>query len=176
MGCALLTFACMLAAALPQAPAGGSPTRITRTSDTDVTIRRRFAAPPASVFAALTQPALLRRWMSANGRELVESTVDLRSGGRYRHQFRSPSGRIFAMFGDYREVVPDRRLVHTEAYDGYDWEPLVTTTELETDGAGTVLTMTIRYPSRAICDRDLPNVESGTSDGFLRLDALLAER
>lgn len=154
-------------------PMAQTHTAITRTADTEVTVRRRFAAPPAGVFAALTDPGLLRRWMSAAGRELVECQVDLRPGGSYRYVFRSSKGATFGMYGTYREVVPGRRIVHTEAYDGYDWEPLVTTTVLQDDGGGTALEMTIRYPSKEIRDKDFPNVESGTADGFTRLDKLL---
>lgn len=77
------------------------------------------------------------------------------------------------MYGTFRELVPVRRIVHTEAYDGYDWEPLVTTTELQDDGDGTSLEMTIRYPSKKIRDSDFPNVSSAVEDGFGRLDKLL---
>jgi uncharacterized protein YndB with AHSA1/START domain len=150
-------------------------TTIARTADAELTVRRRFAAPPARIFAALTEPDLLRQWMSAAGRDLVECQVDLRPGGSYRYVFRSSKGRTFGMYGSYREVVPGRLLVHTEAYDGYDWEPLVTTTVLEDDGGGTTLVMTIRYPQKEICDSDFPNVESGTEDGYTRLDKLLVE-
>jgi hypothetical protein len=78
------------------------------------------------------------------------------------------------MYGTFREVVPDRRIVHTEAYDGYDWDPLITTTDLRDDGDGTIVGMTIRYPSREIRDRDFESVASGSRDGFERLSALLA--
>jgi uncharacterized protein YndB with AHSA1/START domain len=146
-----------------------------RTGDTEITVRRRFAATPARVFAALTNPDLLRKWVSAAGRELVTCEVDLRPGGSYRYVFRSSKGATFGMYGSYREVVPARRIVHTEAYDRYDWEPLVTTTVLENEASGTALVMTIRYPSKKICDTDFPNVASAVEDGFARLDALLAE-
>jgi uncharacterized protein YndB with AHSA1/START domain len=111
--------------------------------------------------------------MSANGRELTEVQSDLRSGGSYRYVFRSPSGRTFGMYGSYREVVPARRIVHTEAYDGYNWDPLVTTTELREHEGGTLLVMSIRYPTKEICDTDFPNVQSATEDGFSRMEKLL---
>jgi uncharacterized protein YndB with AHSA1/START domain len=152
-----------------------SDTTVGRTSDTEITVRRRFAASPARVFDALTIPDLLRQWMSAAGRELVDSQVDLRSGGSYRYVFRSSKGSTFGMYGSYREIVPGRRIVHTEAYDGYDWEPLVTTTDLGDDGGGTMLVMTIRYPSKEICDRDFPNVKASAGEGFARLDKVLAK-
>jgi uncharacterized protein YndB with AHSA1/START domain len=150
-----------------------SSTSVTRTGDTEITVRRRFAAPPAKVFAALTEPELLRQWMSANGRELIEVRVSLRTGGSCRFVFRGPKGRTFGMDGTYRDVVPGRRIVHTEAYDGCDWEPLVTTTELREDAGGTALVMSIRHPSKKICDTDFPNVQSGTPDGLSSMASLL---
>jgi uncharacterized protein YndB with AHSA1/START domain len=156
-------------------PFAAQMTSVTRAGDTEITVQRRFAAPPAQVFAGLTEPELLRKWMSANGRELAEAHIDLRSGGSYRYVFRSSSGRTFGMYGAYREVVPARRIVHTEAYDGYTWDPLVTTTELREDQGGTMLVMSIRYPTKEICDTDFPNVQSGTEDGFSRMEKLLAK-
>lgn len=150
--------------------------RVSRVSATEVSVRWRFDAPPPRVFTALTTPALLRRWMSAAGRDMVECDVDLRAGGSFRYVFRSATGRTFGMYGTFREVVPDRRIVHTEAYDGYGWDPLITTTELSADGTGTALSMLIRYPSPQICDTDFTNVEAGTTEGFTGLDVLLAAR
>jgi uncharacterized protein YndB with AHSA1/START domain len=152
-----------------------APTSVTRSGDTETTVRRRLQSPPAKVFAALTEPELLRQWMSANGRELTEARVDLKTGGSYRFVFRSPSGRTFGMYGTYKDVVPGRRIVHTEAYDGYDWEPLVTTTELQEDAGGTAMVMVIRYPNKKIRDEDFPNIESGTPDGLSRMEKLLAK-
>jgi uncharacterized protein YndB with AHSA1/START domain len=164
----------VLAAGAVPAMAQTSSTSVTRTGDTEITVRRRFVAPPAKVFAALTEPELLRQWMSANGRELVDARVDLRPGGSYRFVFRGPKDRTFGMYGTYQEVVPGQRIVHTEAYDGYDWAPLVTTTELREETGGTILVMAIRYPSKEICDTDFPNVKAGTPDGFSRMEKLLA--
>lgn len=140
----------------------------------EIVVRRRLAAPPHRVFAALTSPELLPQWMDAAGRALVSCEIDLRPGGRYRYVFRSTSGRSFGMSGTYLEVVPNQRLVHTESYDGYDWPPLVTTTRLYASDENTLLEVTIRYPTEAIRDADWPNVEGGSEDGYRRLEQLLA--
>lgn len=145
----------------------GNLPRVTRTGDTEITVRSRIAATPDRVFAALTTPDLLRKWMSADGRDMVESRVDLRPQGSFRYVFKSSRGSTFGMFGTYREVVPGRRIVHTEAYDGYDWPPLVTTTELTPENGGTLLVMRIQYPSKEIRDRDFPNVQSAMAEGFV---------
>lgn len=148
---------------------------VSRTGEREVTMHRRFAgATPAQVFAALTEPELLRRWMSAAGRKLAESEVDPRSGGSYRHTFVAPGRKPFVMYGEYRDVVPGRRIVHTEAYEGYDWAPLVVTTELAEAGRDTVMTVIVEYPSKAICDRDMPNLEHASA-GYDDLAALLGQ-
>lgn len=147
---------------------------VVRQGDAETVVRRHFDLPPGRVFAALTTPALLQQWMSAAGRALVECTIDLRSGGSFRYVFRSASGRTFGMSGAYREVVRDQRIVHTESYDGYDWPPLVTTTVLRESRGGTDLEMTIRYPSESIRETDFPNIESGSEEGYARMEQTLA--
>ena len=53
-------------------------------SDRAIVMTRSFAAPPRLVFAAFTQPELLKRWYGARGWHLVSCDVDLRVGGAYR--------------------------------------------------------------------------------------------
>jgi uncharacterized protein YndB with AHSA1/START domain len=142
--------------------------------DLETIVQRHFDAMPSQLFAALTTPELLKEWLSANGRTLVDCEIDLRPGGTFRYVFRSARGRTFGMFGTYREVVRHERIVHTESYDGYDWAPLVTTTTIRESAGGSTLMMTIRYPSPTLRDSDLPNVRAGTSEGYQRLDRVLA--
>jgi len=133
---------------------------------------RRFAEASCSqVFAALTTPDQLRQWLNAAGRKLTASEIDLRPGGSYRHTFTAPGRTTFVMYGAFRDVVPGKRIVHTEAYEGYDWEPLVVTTDLVAVGRDTVMTIISEYPSKQVCDRDMPNLESAAAayDGLATL-------
>lgn len=149
---------------------------VTRTGERHVTMCRRFAdASCSQVFEALTTPDLLRRWLSAAGRKLTASEVDLRTGGSYRHTFTAPGRTTFVMYGAFREVVPGKRIVHTEAYEGYDWAPLVVSTDLVAAGRDTVMTVVSEYPSKQICDRDMPNLESAAA-AYDGLAALLAQK
>lgn len=132
---------------------------VERTSDREITMARRFQAPASLVLDALTAPSELRQWMSANGRELSSCEVDLRPGGSHRYVFQAGGGCEFTMYGEYREVVPGKRIVHTEAYAGHDWEPLVVTTELFESSGVTTLRAIVRYPSKEICDTDAPDLE-----------------
>lgn len=52
--------------------------------DTDVVIRRSFTHPPARVWRALTEPALIRQWLSP---DLIHCRVDARPGGSFRYDW-----------------------------------------------------------------------------------------
>ena len=149
---------------------------VTRTGERHVTMCRRFTdASCSQVFEALTTPDLLRRWLNAAGRKLTGSEMDLRPGGSYRHTFTAPGRTTFVMYGAFREVVPGKRIVHTEAYEGYDWAPLVVRTDLVAAGRDTVMTIVSEYPSKQICNRDMPNLESAAA-AYDGLAALLAQK
>jgi uncharacterized protein YndB with AHSA1/START domain len=160
-----------------QSRAGATPgLLVARTAEQEVTLTRRFAAPRADVFAALTTPPLLRRWLRVPGRELVACEVDLRPGGAYRYLFRAPDGSEFGMHGTFSEVVPAERTVHLESYVGSPWPPLRVTTELSDESGGTLVVTRIRYPSKEICDMDFQNLERGAAAIYEGLAALLAQK
>ncbi|MEZ5975923.1 MAG: SRPBCC domain-containing protein [Planctomycetota bacterium] len=132
---------------------------VTRQGELQVTLNRTFQAERNAVFEAMTTPALIRQWLSANGRELAECEVDLREGGSYRYLFRMAGGQEFGMRGRYLEVHPPHRLVYTESYDGSDWPPLLVTARWqEQPGPITQLEISVAYPDKAICDYDIENL------------------
>src|SRR4029453_15505009 len=73
--------------AISMAPDQSAPTQVTRTGDTEIPVSSPIAAAPAGWFPALTAPDLVRKGMSADGREMVEVTIDLRPQGRFRFVF-----------------------------------------------------------------------------------------
>jgi uncharacterized protein YndB with AHSA1/START domain len=104
--------------------------------------------------------------------------VDLRVGGSYRYLWRGPDGAEMGMRGEYREIVPNERIVSTEAYDE-SWYPgdAVGTAELVEKAGRTTLTTTVRYSSRDTRDAVLKSpMESGVAKGYDALEALLASR
>jgi uncharacterized protein YndB with AHSA1/START domain len=110
-----------------------------------LTIKRRLRAPPAKVFAAWTDPEKIKRWMGPGDIVTVRAESDLRAGGRYRIEMRSPDGKPHNVGGVYREVVADEKLVFTWAWDAAPsdepYESLVTVLLKPEDG-GTLLTLT----------------------------------
>ncbi len=107
---------------------------------------RTFDAPREAVFAAWTNPAVLRRWWASEpGWRSPSAEVDLRVGGRYRLSMGEPDGGpVHTVTGEYTEVRPPERLAYTWAWEGDPPEmdgsagTLVTVEFAEDDGRTTV--------------------------------------
>ena len=88
------------------------------TAPAAVTIVRTFASPVDEVFAAWTDPALLRRWLAPDPCQVLEVSADARPGGHYRIVVIDAEGNRHITSGEYRELVPGKRLVKTWVYEG----------------------------------------------------------
>ncbi len=107
-----------------------------------LTLKRRFKAPPAQVFAAWTDPDKVKRWMGPGEIKAVNAACDVRVGGRYRWQMKTPAGEDHDVGGIYREVVPNEKLVFTWAWKTSPERESLVTVLLKPDGDGTLLTLT----------------------------------
>ena len=87
----------------------------TLTPNQDAVIAEIFiAAPPARVFQAISDPNQIPRWWGQDGMyHVVKSTADIRPGGKWRSDGKGADGTEFYVEGEYLEVEPPRRLVHT---------------------------------------------------------------
>ena len=112
-------------------------------------LTRRFDAPRERVFAAWTDPDVLRTWWAARPDwDGAAADVDLRPGGRYRLSMRdTANGAVHSVSGEYREVRPPERLAYTWSWEGAPAEmagsegTLVVVEFAEADG-GTEVTLT----------------------------------
>jgi uncharacterized protein YndB with AHSA1/START domain len=104
----------------------------TITPDQNAVIAEIFiAAPPARVFQAISDPTQLPRWWGQDGLyHVTKSTMDVRPGGKWRSEGAGADGRTFYVEGEYLEVDPPRRLVHTWV-SSYDTSRTVVRWELE---------------------------------------------
>ena len=139
---------------------------VTLPSDTQILITREFDAPKELVYRAWTTPELVERWWHANRGEMTVCEIDLRVGGRWRYAMVTPDGMEVAFHGEYREIVPNERLVSTEAYEGIpdaDAQAALDTLSLvEVDGR-TTMTVLVEHPTKE--GRDA-HIESGMEDGM----------
>lgn len=137
-------------------------------------VERLLDAPRERVFRAWTEPEQLRRWFHFNDEwQIVELQADVRAGGQYRVDWRAPDGRIWSELGEYREVVPPEKLVHTCRFEFPDFdeaETLVTVEFLER-GQQTLLIITQQGYRHAV-HRD--NHQQGWPGFVDQLEGLLA--
>ena len=91
---------------------------VTLPTDTQILITREFDAPKHLVYKAWTTPELIKRWWSGERGEVNSVEVDLRVGGRWRYVMSPNGGFEVAFHGEYREIVPNERIVYTEVFEG----------------------------------------------------------
>ncbi len=143
---------------------------VTLPTDEQILITREFDAPKHLVYDAYTTPELVRRWWSGRRGEMTIAEIDLRVGGTWRYVMVASAGFEVAFHGEYREIVPNERIVSTEVYEAApDGEALNTLTLTEVDGR-TTLTVLVQHSSKE--DRD-GHVNSGMEAGMQEsMDAL----
>ena len=106
-----------------------------------VTIIRRLKAPPARVYAALTEPRLMLQWWGPDAGPTLSADADVRPGGRFSVVFQLQNGQTHNPTGVYLEVVPARKLVFTWEWPGMPERESRVTFLLEPIEGGTELTL-----------------------------------
>lgn len=89
-------------------------------AETQTTLRltRTFAAPREKVFRAWTDREALKKWFAPSEQYTTNiPELDLKVGGRYRVEMKSPDGKVHCVAGTYREVRKPEKLVYT-----WTWE------------------------------------------------------
>lgn len=88
----------------------------------DLVLTRLIDAPPSAVYRCWTDPALMVQWFAPRPWSTPRATVDLRAGGATEVVMADEAGNEYPNPGQYLEVVPNKKLVFTDAYIG-DWKP-----------------------------------------------------
>ena len=152
--------------------------QVTLPSDCEILVTRELAAPRALVYDAHTKPEMVKRWLyGPDGWSMPLCEIDLRVGGRYRYLWRQLDGAIeFAASGKYLEIVPGEKIVSTEAFEGpMNMGEAVNTLTLTERNGKTLVTLLMRYPTKAIRDAA---IETGMNDGiemgYARLEPMIA--
>jgi uncharacterized protein YndB with AHSA1/START domain len=144
---------------------------VTLPTDEQILITREFDAPKHLVYKAWTTPELVKRWWHANRGEVTHAEIDLRVGGSWRYVSVTDDGFEVAFHGEYREIVPNERLVSTEVYEGApqgegEQGTLNTATFTEADGR-TTLTVLVQAPSKEVRDAIIDSgMEAGMQDAM----------
>jgi len=142
---------------------------VTLPTDEQILITREFDAPKHLVYKAFTTPELVKRWWHANRGEMTIAEIDLQVGGKWRSVMVADGGIEVGFHGEYREIVPDERIVSTEVFEGLpegvseeEGATVNTATFIEADGRTTV---TILVQAANKVSRDAI-IESGMEGGL----------
>ncbi len=144
---------------------------VTLPTDTQILIRREFDAPKHLVYEAWTTPEHIRRWWSGGRGEMTVADVDLRVGGAWRYAMNVEAGFEIGFHGEFKEIVPNERIVSTEVFEGMPdgegglvggGESLNTLTLTETDGR-TTLEVLVQHETKEQRDG---HIESGMEAGM----------
>jgi uncharacterized protein YndB with AHSA1/START domain len=148
------------------AVASSGTAKVTLPADDQILITREFDAPRHLVYKAWTTPELVKRWWSGHRGSVQGAEIDLRVGGRWRYVMIANEGFEVAFHGEYREIVPNERIVSTEVYEGApggdDNATVNTVTLTESDGR-TTLEVLVQCPSREVRDAI---IDSGMEGGM----------
>ena len=144
-----------------------SSLQVAQSGETDVVVRRDFAHPPARVWRALTEPALIRQWLGGAS-PMTRCEIDARPGGSFLYEWPD-----FTFSGPILTAEASHRMTHEERFSGDPAYRVHITTDLAPQGSGTRMTMVMRYPDAA---SRAAAIQMGMTDGFdqvyERLDAL----
>lgn len=142
----------------------------------DLVLERIVDLPPSQVWQAWTTPEHLMPWFCPKPWTTIECEIDLRPGGIFKTVMRSPEGEVMpAGAGCYLEVVPNERLVWTDALlPGYrpSTESFMTAMILlEPHGTGTKYTAIARHKNE---EDTRKHAEMGFVEGWgIALDQLV---
>jgi len=135
---------------------------------------RDFAATPAQLIRAHTDPELYARWTGPDGSDIRIEFWDARRGGRWQFSG-TGDGQEYRFYGSFHDITEDR-MVQTFA-----WEAQPEAVSLESlwfEDLGNGIT---RLHAQSLVDsiesRDAwlaSGMEVGVNDGYAKLDQLLA--
>lgn len=128
-------------------------------------IERMFRASRNRVFAAWTDPEVMRLWWAPGPDWTTRAEVDLRVGGQLSVTMTAPDGTDHAFSGTFLQIDPPRRLVYTSAWKGDAGAPSIVTVTFEDDGPNTIVVLEFTAPDDAAA-----GLESGWDACFINLE------
>jgi uncharacterized protein YndB with AHSA1/START domain len=144
---------------------------VTLPTDTQILITREFAAPKHLVYKAWTTPELIKRWWSGDRGEVTIAEVDLRVGGTWRYVMVANGGFEVAFHGEYREIIPNERIVSTEIYEGMPEGEAVNTLTLTEKNGHTTLSLLVQHTIQEHRDAHINSgMEGGMQEAMDHLD------
>ena len=154
--------------------------QISTPTDTAIVLTRTFNAPARLVWAAMLTPDKMRRWMlPPPGWTMTVCECEPRLGGALKLAWKNEEADpVMTLQGVFTEVVPHKRIVHTETMalgSGQVIGQLVEAHEFAEQGRITTMRITQTYDSKDARDGAIASgMDQGMEAGYKQLDAMLA--
>lgn len=145
-----------------------------------IIMTRKFDAPRALVWKAMTEREHIARWWGASSftEKVVVTKYDLRPGGEWRFESHGKDGNVFIFLGKFLEIHGPQRVVQTFGMEGmFEGKLIVEDMTLEELPDGRTLYRQIStYDS--VADRDgmvASGMEDGARETLDQLETIVAE-
>src|SRR3954451_9577181 len=94
-----------------------------------IKLHRVFKTTAEKIYKAFLDPAAMCKWLPPNGFTGKVEHLDAQVGGTYKMSFTNfGSGSSHSFGGEYLELVPSEKIVHTDTFDDPNMEGVITTT------------------------------------------------
>lgn len=155
-----------------------SKTRIiTEPGVPQIVTMREFDAPRDLVFRAHVDPELLVKWLGPRRLTMTIERYDVQNGGIWRYIHRDVDGSEFGFHGVFHGTPSPDGIVQTFEFEGFPGHVSLDSLSFEDIGGRTRLRSVSVFQS--VEDRDgmlESGMETGVSEGYERLDELVAEQ
>jgi uncharacterized protein YndB with AHSA1/START domain len=146
---------------------------LTLPSDNEILVTREFEAPRHLVYRAWTTPELVKRWWVGQRGRAISAEIDLRVGGRWRYVMVTHDGFEVAFHGEYKDVVPNERIVSTEIYEAAPEGEALNTITFAEQGDRTLVSILMQHRTQELRDMVLQTgMEGGLQEALDLLEGL----
>ncbi len=120
----------------------------------ELVLNRLLDAPPEKLYRLWTDPGTYGEWFCPKPWRVSHAEMDVRAGGRSNVTMQGPNGEVVQNPGQWLEVIPNRKLVFSDAFVG-DWKPkdgapfMVATLTFEPEGNKTRYIAVVSHWSEA---------------------------
>ncbi len=141
-----------------------------------IDFEREFDAPVEAVFRAHKEPDLIKQWMGPRDYTSDIEVYEFETGGRWRYVQRNEAGEAYAFNGVFHVVRENEFAIQTFEFEMIPDVVSIESLTFEDLGNGrSRVRGHATYPSLEARDGMAQSgMESGMSDGYQRLDDLLA--
>lgn len=106
-----------------------------------VQLSQFIAANVDKVFRAWTDAKWLCQWFAPGDMTVPHAEVDASEGGKYRIEMLNPDNETFITYGEYKQVVKNKKLVFSWGWEGPDRYETEVIVEFEAVDGGTLINL-----------------------------------